>query len=191
MVNNMKKVIISILFNLFETLCIFFVGYLLKISLVNELIMLMLFAIPRFIFKGASHYKSPFKCFVISMLLGSSFMFMFNTNQYLGYIFALFSGCLLTQKGNISNIYQWNKVSKYQSIIDYINENPNDYIIDKYEEYLLIYYPFRYEIYNLKFKQNLPLDKIMNDLSITSYNKLVSELDIINDTLNFCLFYYE
>ena len=183
----MKKIVISILFNLFETICIFFMGYLIGVNLVNELIILMLFAIPRFVFKGASHYKSPFKCFIVSMLLGISFMLMFIVNPLLGYVAALFSGCILTNKGNIVNIYQWNKVSKYQSVIEFIKDNPDDYTIKKYEEYLLMNYPLRYEIYKLKFRDNKGFNVIMDELEILDRKMLATELNIIYETLKFCL----
>lgn len=188
---NLKKWTISILFNLVETICIFYVGYLLGVKLVNELIILMLFAIPRQIFNGASHYKSPLKCFIVSMLLGTSFMLMFNVNEMLGYVAALFSGCILTEKGNITNIYQWTKVSKYQSLIDYMKDNPNDETIKEYEKYMEKYYPFRYDIYNLKFKENKSLDKICEELDTYSHWQIVNELNIIYDTLNFSLKLYE
>lgn len=186
-----KKLIISILFNLLETICIFYVGHLIGVDIINELIILMLFAIPRQIFNGASHYKSPLKCFIVSMLLGSCFMLMFNINAMLGYITALFSGCLLTEKGNISNIYQWSKTSKYQSLIDYLNNNPNDEIIKEYINYLEKYYPFRYEVFKLKFIENKSLDKICEELDAYSHWQIVNELNIIYDVLKFSLKLYE
>ena len=181
----MKKWILSIGFNLFETICIFFMGYLIGVDLVNELIILMLFAIPRFIFKGASHYKSPFKCFVVSMILGTSFMLMYNVNSSLGYVAAIFSGCILTNKGNIVNIYQWNKTSKYKSVIDFIHDNPDDLEIKEYEEYLLMYYPLRHEIYKLKFIDNKGFNEIMEELDIMDRKILANELNIIYETIKF------
>jgi len=186
-----KKWVKTILFNLLETFCIFYVGHLLGVNLINEIIILLLFATPRQIFNGASHYKSPVRCFVVSMLLGTSFMLMFNINEMLGYVVALFSGCLLTEKGNIENIYQWTKKSKYQSLVDYLSDHPKDIIIDKYEDYMKQFYPFRYEIYQLKFKENKSLDKICEEIDAYSHWQIVNELNIIYDTLNFSLNLYE
>lgn len=181
----------TILFNLFETVCIFYIGYLLGVDLVNEIIILMLFAIPRQIFNGASHYKSPIRCFIVSLLLGTCFMLMFRINGMLGYVTALFSGCILTEKGNIANIYQWSRTSKYQSLIDYLKDNPNDEIIKEYESYMKKYYPFRYDIYRLKFIENKTLDNICDELQAYSHWQIVNELNIIYDTLNFSLKLYE
>jgi len=161
------------------------------VKLVNEIIILLLFAIPRQIFNGASHYRSPIRCFIISLLLGTSFMLMFNVNELLGYVAALFSGCILTEKGNIENIYQWSRKSKYQSLIDYLTNHPQDNIITKYENYMKEYYPFRYEIYELKFKENKSLDKICEEIDAYSHWQIVNELNIIYDTLNFSLKLYE
>ena len=159
--------------------------------LINELIILMLFAIPRQIFNGASHYKSPVRCFIVSMLLGTSFMLMFNVNELLGYVVALFSGCVLTEKGNIANIYQWKKVSKYQNLIEYINDNKDDYILKEYETFVKNHNYLRYEIYKLKFIENKSLDKICDELEIYSHWQIVNELKKIYDTLNFSLKLYE
>lgn len=186
-----KKWFMTILFNLFETICIFYIGYLLGVDLVNEIIILMLFAIPRQIFNGASHYKSPVKCFIVSLLLGTSFMLMFRINGMLGYVTALFSGCILTEKGNIANIYQWRKTSKYQSLIDYMEDNPNDETIKEYERYLQKYYPDRYDIYYLKFIKGKSLDKICDELEIYSHWQIINELNIIYEALNFSLKLYE
>lgn len=181
----------TILFNLFETICIFYVGDIVKVPLVNELIILMLFAIPRQLFNGASHYKSPLRCFIVSLCLGSSFMLLYNVNSLLSYVAALFTGCILTEKGNIENIYQWSRKSKYQSLIDYLSCHPQDNIISQYEKYMKKYYPFRYEIYELKFKENKSLDKICEEIDAYSHWQIVNELNIIYDTLNFSLSLYE
>ena len=114
-------------------------------------------------------------------------MLMFNVNPLLGYVSALFSGCILTNKGNIMNIYQWNKISKYQSVIDYIEANPDNYTIKKYEEYLLINYPLMYEIYKLKFLDKRYFNEIMDELDILVRKWLASELNIIYETLKFSL----
>ena len=180
-----------ILFNLFETLCIFSIGWLIGVNIISELIILMLFSIPRQLFNGASHYKNPYKCFVISLLLGTAFMLIFNVNDLLGYVCALFSGCILTEKGNISNIYQWNKTSKYQDILDYVRDNPDNEIIKKYEKYMENNYPLRYKIYILKYKKDYTIDKILDELILTDHKIVINELNIIYDTLKFYLNYYE
>ena len=186
-----KNWLLTIAFNLFETICIFLIGYFIGVGLVNELIILMLFAIPRQIFNGASHYKSPLKCFIVSLLLGTTFMLMFNINSLLGYVAAFFAGCILTEKGNISNIYQWKKTSKYQDLIDYIKENPNDELILKYTNYIKDKHPFRYEIFKLKFIENESLDNIAEKLNAYSHWQIVNELNIIYESLKFSLELYE
>ncbi len=161
------------------------------VHLVNEIIILLLFAIPRQIFNSASHYKSPLRCFIVSMLLGTTFMLMFNVNELLGYVVALFSGCILTEKGNIENIYQWRKVSKYQDLIEYIKDNKDDYILKEYENFIKNENKIRYEIYKMKFIENKSMDKICEELEIYSHWQIVNELNTIYDTLKFSLKLYE
>lgn len=123
-------------FNVFETILIFSVGYLIGMSFVDMLSITMLFAFPRMLFNGSCHYKSPIKCLFVSLFLIVSIFMTFNINSGLGYIVALFTGCLLTEKGNITNVYQFaykkrNEPSKYQDLLDYITFYG---ITDKYLE---------------------------------------------------------
>ena len=82
-------------------------------------------------------------------------------------------------------------VSKYKLLIDYINDNPDDQIVKEYEEYIMRFYPFRYEVYNLKFKEHLSIDKIMDCMCLNNHKDVVNELNIIYDSLRFSLKLYD
>ena len=116
---------------------------------------------------------------------------MFNVNELLGYVVALFSGCILTERGNIANIYQWRKVSKYQDLIEYIKDNKEDNILKEYEKYIKNHNELRYEIYKMKFIENKSMDNICEELDIYNHWRIVNELNIIYDTLDFSLKLYE
>lgn len=184
---NKRNWVKTILFNLIETICIFLIGHFIGVNIINMCILTLLFALPRQLFNGASHYKKPSKCFIVSLTLGSCFMLMYSINPLLGYLSALFSGIILTEKGNIKNIYQWNKISKYKSVYDFIKENPDNEIVLNYENYMKNKYPFRYKIYEMKYKQNMSLDKMMEEIEIYDRKKIINELNIIYDTLKFSL----
>jgi len=129
-------------FNIGQTASIFATGFfLLNLSIVEMLIISFLFWLPRMVLSGPSHFKSPFKCFIVSLILMFFIFTMYYIEPVLGYLCSIFTGVLLTEKGNISNLYQFQPekpfVNKNKEVIEFVKNNfaTNDRLI-KYEKYL-------------------------------------------------------
>ena len=162
----MKKIKI-ILFNLIEMLCILLMGKLLGISFTSSLVIMFVFIITRMTFGRALHYKSPYKCFVMTLAIFLSLFVAFKVNIYLSIAISVFDGYLLTGKANIEDMFMWSgKTSKYQDIIDFVKYNP-DKLVD-FEERLQKENNLDYLIYKYRFKENLTFDKISRLLDIDS-----------------------
>lgn len=162
----MQKIKI-ILFNLIEMLCILLIGKLLKISFTHSLIIMFVFIITRMTFGKTLHYKSPYRCFIMTLSIFLSLFVAFKVNIYLSLIISAFDGYLLTGKANIEDMFMWNgKASKYQDIIEFINDNPEKML--DFEERLQKYDNLDYLIYKYRFKENLSFDKITKLLDIDS-----------------------
>lgn len=160
----MKKFKI-ILFNLIEMLCILLIGKLLNISLAYRLIIIFVFIITRMTFGKTLHYKSPYRCFVMTLAIFLSLFIVFQVNIYLSIVIAIFDGYLLTGKANIEDMFMWNgKTSKYQDIIDFVKYNP-DKMID-FEDRLEEQDNLDYLIYKYRFKENLTFEKISELLDL-------------------------
>ncbi|MFI3251880.1 MAG: accessory gene regulator B family protein [bacterium] len=163
---------LMLLFNLFETILIFTVGYFMGMTVVEMLTITSLFALPRMIFNGASHYKSPLKCLVVSLLLLTSIFGTFLVDPCLSFIVALFTGSIMTERGNIINVYQFaykkkTDASKYQELIDYLKYNGLS------DEYLEVERLLESRLSTVEFKI---YDRIFIDLK--TWNEVENELDV-------------
>ena len=160
----MKKIKIFA-FNLIEMLCILLIGKLLNIDLAYSLVIMFVFIITRMTFGKALHYKSPYRCFVMTLAIFLSLFIVFKVNIYLSIVIAIFDGYLLTGKANIEDMFMWNgKTSKYQDIIDFVKYNP-DKMVD-FEDRLEKQDNLDYLIYKYRFKENLTFDKISQLLDL-------------------------
>ena len=149
-------------FNLIEMLCILLAGKLLKISLVSSLIIMFIFVITRMTFGKALHYKSPYRCFVMTLAIFLSLFIVFKVNIYLSILISIFDGYLLTGKANIEDMFMWNgKSSKYQDIIDFVRYNPDK--LTDFEDRLQKQDNLDYLIYKYRFKENLTFFYTLTD----------------------------
>lgn len=156
-----------VVFNLVEMLCILLIGKLLKMSYVSSLIIMFIFVITRMTFGKALHYKSPYRCFVMTLAIFLSLFIVFKVNIYLSIVISVFDGFLLTGKANIEDMFMWNgKVSKYQDIMDFVKYNPEKMV--DFEDRLEKQDNLDYLIYKYRFKENLTFDKISKLLDIDS-----------------------
>ena len=111
------------------------------------------------------HYKSPYRCFVMTLAIFLSLFIVFQVNIYLSIVIAIFDGFLLTGKANIEDMFMWNgKTSKYQDIIDFVKYNP-DKMVD-FENRLEKQDNLDYLIYKYRFKENLTFEKISELLDL-------------------------
>ena len=160
----MKKTMI-IIFNITEMLCVYLCGLLLNLSTNAILIIMSLFVVVRMTIGKTLHYKSPYKCFVMTLLAFLSLFVVCKVNIILSCLITTFNGYLLTGKANIEDMFMWNgKVSKYQDILDFVKYNPEK-LID-FEERLFNQNNLDYMIYKYRFKENMTFNKISELLDI-------------------------
>ena len=83
---------------------------------------MLLFALVRMTFGEPLHYKSPYRCFIMTLLVFLSMFVVFHVNLYVSILFTILDAYLLTGKGDINEVFMWNgKTSKYQDNI--LNKN--------------------------------------------------------------------
>ena len=153
------------LFNIIEMLCVLFIGKLLGITFIFSLIIMFVFIVTRMTFGKTLHYKSPYKCFVMTLAIFLSLFVAFKVNIYLSIVISIFDGYLLTGKANIEDMFMWNgKSSKYQDIIDFVRYNPDK--LTDFEDRLQKQDNLDYLIYKYRFKENLTFDKISKLLDL-------------------------
>lgn len=101
----MKKFLIyipSVIFNFTEVLIIFLTGKFIGVSIVEMLIVFGTFVVTRRIAKNEMHYKDWKKCMVWSTLIFTSLFIVTRVNIEIAILMSVFSGYILTNKGNIN-----------------------------------------------------------------------------------------
>lgn len=159
------KYIPIVLFNLLEMFCIFLIGLLLEISHDFILMILLLFILVRMVLKKPLHYKSPYKCFVMTLSIFLTLFVVLKVNLYISIGITIFNAFILTGRANIEDTFLWNgKKSKYQNIIDFVKYNPDKML--PFENQLSQENNLDYLIYKYRFKENMTFQQISELLDI-------------------------
>ena len=185
--NNYKKFLFNLLFNVAETLIIILLGIYLKIDLNYLLIILLTFIISRACLGKPLHYKTWYRCLIFSTLLMLTLFVVFKVDMVLSVLFAIFNALIMTGKSDICDVYLWNnpgEPSKYQDIIEYVKYNEfNDRLIE-FERKLRDKDNLEYLIYKYRFKEGKTFKEIIELLNYKFENaRLVEHLDKISFAL--------
>ena len=157
-----KDIIKAIIFNIAETLLIFLSGLALELNINNVLCIMLCFMISRGFFGKSLHFKTWYRCLVWSLLILFSLFLILKIDLKVSILFTIFSAFILTGKSNIKDMYLWSgKTSKYDALRDFISISPNNPIILEHEQYWLKYYPIRYEIFKLYFRERKTYQEII------------------------------
>lgn len=156
-----------ILFNLFEIVCVYLLGVSISIPENIIIIIMLVFVLFRMLIGKPLHYKSPYRCFVMTLLIFLSMFVVFNVNIYVSILFTIFDAVILTGKGNINDMFMWSgKKTQYQDIIDYLKYNPLNDKIKEFEEKIQNQDNLSYLIYKYRFKDLLTFNEISEKLDI-------------------------
>lgn len=169
----------SIIFNVVEVIVIALIGMLLNLRIELMIIILVLFAIIRMSLGGAMHYKDWYKCMVWSALVFLSLFVVAKANILICILMTIFCACVLTQRGNISDIFMWKgKNTKYSDIDDYIKYHLLDDKLIDFENKIKEQDKLDYLIYKYRFKDNLTFTEITEKLDMAN-PRIVEKLDKI------------
>ena len=171
----MNKNVLIILFNIVEIIVVYLTGKLLNLPNEVIFIIMLLFFIVRMTLGRPLHYKSPYKCFIMTLLIFLSMFVVFHVNLYVSILFTIFDAFLLTGRGNIDDMFMWcGKTSKYQDIIEFVKYNAFNEKLIKFENALKEQDNLSYLIYKYRFKDNLTFEQISERLDLD--NPRISEI---------------
>lgn len=155
----------SLIFNVTETLAIILIGFSLELSFFEIITILLVFAITRILTKSAIHYKSWKLCLIWSSLQLFSIFLTAKINLFIGILFTIFAGIILSGKGNIDDIFQWGGNSLNIEVFNWVKFNQENEKLIEYEaklketdkqKYYIFIYRFR------EFKSYSQIAKIMD-----------------------------
>lgn len=162
--------LISIIFNLVETLLLIGAAYLLKISVRDTILIFLTFQIARAYFKFPKHYKAWQQCMIWTLIIFASLFCIARVDIVVGIMCAVFTAYILSGKSDIKNIYMWKKTSAHQDIMDYVKYNYyTDDAIREFERKLQDRgSALDYKIWEYRFKNGKSFEEISELLDLDS-----------------------
>lgn len=178
---EIKKILSNLTFNIIETILIFLIGKLLNLP-INFIIMIMLtFMISRACFGKPLHFKTWYRCLIWSLTIMLSLFVVLKVDFIISTMFAIFSALIMTGRSNINDMYLWKSKdeSKYKDIEEYVKYNLTNSKLIEFEENLKKADDILFLIYKDKFKKEMSLRKISDELNGMDTARIVEKLDQI------------
>lgn len=175
---NKKMNLASLIFNLFETLMLILMAYLLKVGVLNTFLIFLTFQITRAFIKMPKHYKDWQKCLCWTLIIFGGLFVVSRVDISVGIMCSIFTAYILSGNADIDDMYMWKpqNESVHQPLIDYLKYNAicDDYL--KAEELLKQKVDTKtYLIYKRKFIDGY------------SYERISEEFDMSNPRIKECL----
>lgn len=162
--------LISIIFNIIETLLLIGAAYLLKITIRDTVLIFLTFQISRAYFKLPKHYKAWQQCMIWTLVIFASLFCIARVDIVVGIMCSVFTAYILSGKADIKNLYMWKKTSRHQDIIDYVKYNYyTDDAIRNFEKKLQDRGSvLDYKIWEYRFKNGKSFEEISELLDLDS-----------------------
>ena len=179
---NFKKILPTIIFNIAETCLIVLIGMLVNVPIIYVVFIIGIFLITRGLLGKVIHFKTWYRCLVWSLLLMLSLLELFHVDLMLCIILAMFTAYILTGRANIQDMYLWknyDEPSKYQDIIDYIENNEFNEKLLEFESKLEELSELEFLIYKSKFKEDMTFREMSELLGNMDNPRIVEHLDKI------------
>lgn len=178
---NFKKILPSLIFNIAETTIIVLMGVLMRLPITYIILVMLTFMITRGFFGKSLHFKTWYRCLVWSALVMLSLFVLLKVDLTISITFAIFAAFIMTGRSNIKDMYLWknyDEPSKYQDIIDYIKYNELDDKLLEFERKIKERSNLEYLIYKYKFKDGKTFSE-MSELLDLDNPRIVEHLDKI------------
>ena len=179
--DKVKRNIGSLIFNIIETLIIFFSGRILGVESQFIIFIMFIFFITRMVCGNVKHYNKWYRCMLWSLLVFLSLYSLSNLNVILVVLLTVFTAYITSGRADIDDMYMWknnNEPSKYQDVIDFIKYHPLDDSIHDFEERLKRQDNLLYMVYKYRFIDNLTFREMEDRLDISD-KRIVEMLDKI------------
>lgn len=174
-----KKFLFSLFFNIIETIVIFMIGLIFKLSPSLIIILMLVFFFTRLLCGQPKHYNKWYRCFLWSTLTFTSVYALTDLHIIATILLTIFSGFIATGRADIQDLYQWKgKSTKYSDIEEYIKYNPmNDKLLE-FEKKLKEQDNLLFLLYKYRFKENLTFAEISEKLDLEN-PRIVEKLNTI------------
>lgn len=174
-----KKFLFSLFFNIIETIVIFMIGLIFKLSPSLIIILMLVFFFTRLLCGQPKHYNKWYRCFLWSTLTFTSVYALTDLHIIATILLTIFAGFIATGRADIQELYQWKgKSTKYSDIEEYIKYNSMNDTLLEFERKLKEQDGLLFLLYKYRFKENLTFAEISEKLDLEN-PRIVEKLNTI------------
>lgn len=174
-----KKFLLILMFNIVETLVIFMIGLILKVSPNIIIILMIIFFLTRMFCGQPKHYNKWYRCFVWSALTFTSVYALTNLDLLANILLTIFTAFIVTGRADINDLYQWKgRNSNYSDIDEFIKFNEFDDKLIEFENKLKGKDNILYLLYKYRFKENYTFNEIYEKTGLEN-PRIAEKLDKI------------
>jgi len=168
-----------LLFNIIETIIIFFLGNIFKVPMNERIMFMVTFFLTRMVIGSPKHYNKAYRCALWSSLVFLSLYSLTTLELPAIIIMTIFTGFISTGRADIGDMFMWKgKESKYADIDEYIKYNPMSDDLLEFEKKLKSNDSLLFLIYKYRFKEHMGFTEISERLDIET-PRLAEKLDKI------------
>lgn len=185
----MKKIIRmlpSIILNIIEFLIVILIGKLLGLDIGKIMILILLFAVVRMQIKGAIHYKDWRRCLIMTSLFFLSLFIVERVDFLLALLITIFEALILTEKGNINDIFMWGGNSLNNTVFAWVKFNQDNDKLIKYEERLKESDKQKYFIFKYRFREFKSYNQIANLMDMDA-QRISEEIKIMSHFIEYSI----
>ena len=133
---KIKNFIFGLIFNIAETVLIFMIGKMLQLQTSYIILIMLVFFVSRLIYGEPKHYNKWYRCCIWSSLVFTSLFVLTNLDLLAIILFTTFTALISSGKADVTDMYMWKNVSKYQDVMDFIKYNEFSDVLLEFEEKL-------------------------------------------------------
>lgn len=185
----MKKYLIylpSIIFNIAEVLTVLIIGELLNLGTNRMIILVLLFVITRMALKKAMHYRDWKRCFVMTSLFFLSLFVVAKADFYVALLMTIFEALILTEHGNINDMFMWGGNRLNKEVFDWVKFNSNNEKLLKYEQDLKEHDKQKYIIFKYRFREFKSYSDISKLMDIDT-QRISDEIKVISHFIEYSI----
>ena len=179
-----KRFVVSLIFNIVETIIIYMVGLIFKVDTNVIITMMLVFFFTRLLIGSPKHYATWYRCLVFSLLTFSSVYALTDLHIFVVLLMTAFTGYISTGKADIDGMYMWKgKSTKNKDVEDYVKYHALDDKLLQFEEKIKKQDNILYLIYKYRYKDGKSFSEISELLGDMPTCDISNKLDGIALTI--------
>lgn len=182
-VKNFIKVLI---FNILETMIIFFLGEIFNVNVNIRIMCMGLFFLTRMIIGSPKHYKKAYMCALWSSLVFLSLYTLSSLDMLPIIILTIFTGFISTGKADINDMFMWGGNTLNRVVFDWVKFNQDNEKLMKYERMLKETDKQKYFIFIYRFREFKSYSQIADIMGMGT-QRISEEINVMSHFIEYSI----